>query len=1044
MDTSVQLLASLQDPPREFRPVSFWFLNHFLEETELRRQVAEQDEKGFGGVMCHARDGLRTAYLEWEWEEAMRIIVDECEKRGMLVWLYDENHYPSGIAGGKIPKRFPGRTMLSLVPVVEAKVGEGERFQVSGVRFQVPDHENGDENGPRGAPNRPPLSSPLSSTEFKYLLAAGTRTGRTVNLLPQVKDGALSWTNDLGEPALLLAMVERGYETNPVNHPGFSFYPDYLDEEVCRGFMEETHEWYAKRFGDKFGTVIKGIFTDNACAHFGRIRRCVPWSRDLGERFAAATGIPFMDVLAKLLYPLPGHREARLRFWRFFGDEFIRVFVGAIDDWCKAHELHSTGHYCLEDGMGEHVRQIGNYFDVMKHMNFTGVDQIGIKRHETLWGIDGGEPLTACIRNTASAALFYDSPQVLCESFGCCSGWSFDLGEMHRIGGHLAALGVDLFVPHGLYYSIAGTRKYECIPDHLHHPMWTYYREWTDLAGRLSMLTSGSDSLAEIAILYPVATLQAILALGSEEPPSASCRPSAAEGEANLHAVPDNQPGSDRGADAERVRDLYDGLLDQLSQQHVSYEAIPEDVLQTGRPIESGLAVPTRGGRSSCLFKAVVLPGVQVIEAGSLAALQGFAEQGGTVLCLGVVPTEVYDPASGRLSRLSAPFLGGAAVLAGAGLPPGEAVAEACAWLRARVPQPIEVAGTEGALSSRTFARDGLRYYLLHNSTSRTVTGVSLALRDGDEPVQVDLDKPDLQRVPWQSLGGAWQTNLELARSESRLFVCGLPEADALPAAASPVALTDPTRVTGPWAFSTDRDNVLVLRQGRLEQRGSRQICTYAFEVDTVPAHCRLLLDLEMTLPELNAGRYCNRLDVRLNGRELRDPRPGTYLDRYIREVDVADALREGSNELVVSVAASLREEGQRLWPPMLVGDFTVWRGAGIERIAAPVRELALGDWAAQGYADFAGEGLYRTTVQTPAGTDAWLDLGDLADACEVWIDGQCLGRRIAPPWRFAIPPASCGERGLEVRVINTPNNQFETQPRPAGLFGPVCLKVKR
>ena len=60
------------------------------EEDELRRQIAEQDEKGFGGVMCHGRDGLRTAYLEREWEEALRVILDECEKRGMIVWLYDE------------------------------------------------------------------------------------------------------------------------------------------------------------------------------------------------------------------------------------------------------------------------------------------------------------------------------------------------------------------------------------------------------------------------------------------------------------------------------------------------------------------------------------------------------------------------------------------------------------------------------------------------------------------------------------------------------------------------------------------------------------------------------------------------------------------------------------------------------------------------------------------------------------------------------------------------------------------------------------------
>ena len=1020
------LLHTLKDPPREFRPVSFWFLNHFLEENELRRQIAEQHEKGFGGVMCHARDGLRTPYLEWEWEEAMRIIVDECEKRAMLVWLYDENHYPSGIAGGKIPRRFPGRTMLSLVPVVETEVAAGGRFQVSDVRSQL--------------------------SSLKYLVAAGMKTGRAVNLLDLE-----SWTNDLDEPAIVLAMVERGYETNPVNHPDFSVYPDYLDEEVCRGFINETHDWYAARFGDKFGTLIRGIFTDNACAHFGHIRRSVPWSRDLGERFTAATGILFTEVLASLLHPLPGHREARLRFWRFFGDEFIRVFVGAINDWCKAHKLYSTGHYCLEDGMGEHVRQIGSYFEVMKNMNFSGVDQIGTKGPDaSLWGIDGGEPLTACIRNTASAALFYDSPQVLCESFGCCSGgWSFDLSEMRRIGGHLAALGVDLFVPHGLYYSIAGTRKYECAPDHLHHPMWTYYREWSDFAGRLSMLTSGADSLASIAVLYPVTTLQTTLALGAEETggkgKAHGCQsrptdgePVAGTSEANLHAALDGLPGSDRGSDAERVRNLYDGLLDQLSQRHVSYEIIPEDVVQTGCAGDGVLTVPTRGGRSSCRFSVIVLAGVQVLEMATLKRLEAFVKQGGTVLCVGDVPVEVYDPPSGRLTSLPPPFLGGKAVVVDSNLAPGEAVAEASDWLRLRNPQPIEVTGGEGTLISRAFVKNGVRYYLLHNSTCQPVAGVTLTLRDSDEPVRLDLDDPGLQRVSWQKQVGLWQTNLELAPGETRLFVCGLAGVDALPAAISPVVFGEPVPVTGPWAFSTDRDNVLMLRRGALEQRRSRQLCTYIFDVETVPARCRLLIDLEMTLSELIAGRYCNRLDIRLNGCELRNPQPGTYLDRYIRELEVAESLCEGRNELVIAIDGSIREDGHRLWAPMLVGAFSGWRDTGIDRIAAPIRELAFGDWTDQGFPDFAGEGRYRTMVAIPAGQVACLDLGDLANACEVWVDGQCLGRRIAPPWRFLIPAAPAVNRDVEIRVTNTPNNLFEGEPQPAGLLGPVTIGIGR
>jgi len=787
------MLQSLQDPPREYRPVAFWFLNHFLEPDELRRQISEMDEKGFGGVMCHARDGLRTSYLEQGWEDALRIVIDEAERRGMHVWLYDENHYPSGIAGGRISRRFPDRTMMSLVPLLEREIPPGGHVEIE-----------------------------LKEAPM-YLLAAPTRTaGKPLDLRDSVRQGRLDWRNSLDEPVLLLALVERGYDTNPGNHPDFSHYPDYLDEEVSRAFIEETHEWYARRFGDKFGSTIRGIFTDNACAHFGHVRRCVPWSRDLGRRFTQATGVPIEEVLPHLLHTLPGHREARLRFWRFFGDEFIRTFVGAINDWCKARNLCSTGHDCLEDGMAEHVRQIGSYFDVMRNQNLNAVDQIGIRNpQESLWFTGKGEPLTACIRNTASAALFYGSPRVMCEALGVCGGWNLDLREMRRISGHLAALGVDLFVPHGVYYSIAGTRKYECIPDHLHNPMWRYYREWSDYVARLSFLMADADSLAEVAVLYPVTTLQATIEL----------------------AASDAGPMRDHGAIAQRIGATCNGLLDALSQRHISYEIISEDILQRVQVTSNGaMLIPARDGRSQCRFRAIILPDVQILEARSLAALAEFVKSGGKVVWVGSEPTEVLDPATGRLSP---------ATLARCS---HQATAQAaCEHIRSHVPQPITVHGGEGALVSRAWRKDGCRCHFLHNSTDEAVPGVRVVLRDDAEPLRLDLDQPAWSRPAWTRQDGGWQATLDFGPAQSHLFVCGAARERLAPDLPAPAAPTHRLPIDGPWLFSTDRENVLVLRRGRFEQRQSVLRHTFEFEAEVRPESCRLLIDLNL-LP--TAGMY--------------------------------------------------------------------------------------------------------------------------------------------------------------------------------------------
>ena len=87
-------------PPKQYREVSFWSWNDELNPAELRRQIALMDQAGWGGFFMHARVGLVTPYLGQRWMECIRACVDEARQRGMGAWLYDEDKWPSGFAGG--------------------------------------------------------------------------------------------------------------------------------------------------------------------------------------------------------------------------------------------------------------------------------------------------------------------------------------------------------------------------------------------------------------------------------------------------------------------------------------------------------------------------------------------------------------------------------------------------------------------------------------------------------------------------------------------------------------------------------------------------------------------------------------------------------------------------------------------------------------------------------------------------------------------------------------------------------------------------------
>ena len=64
-------------------------------------------EKGIRSFVIHARVGLTVPYLSETWFDRCGLALDEAAGRGMKVWLYDEDNWPSGYAGGRVLARNP-------------------------------------------------------------------------------------------------------------------------------------------------------------------------------------------------------------------------------------------------------------------------------------------------------------------------------------------------------------------------------------------------------------------------------------------------------------------------------------------------------------------------------------------------------------------------------------------------------------------------------------------------------------------------------------------------------------------------------------------------------------------------------------------------------------------------------------------------------------------------------------------------------------------------------------------------------------------------
>jgi hypothetical protein len=99
----------------DYAPAPFWILNHRLERAEMARQIKLIKDSGSSGFFLHARDGMLTPYGSKEWFDCVKFAVDEAKKHGMKAWLYDEDAWPSGNAGGLITAQYPEVIAKTLV-----------------------------------------------------------------------------------------------------------------------------------------------------------------------------------------------------------------------------------------------------------------------------------------------------------------------------------------------------------------------------------------------------------------------------------------------------------------------------------------------------------------------------------------------------------------------------------------------------------------------------------------------------------------------------------------------------------------------------------------------------------------------------------------------------------------------------------------------------------------------------------------------------------------------------------------------------------------
>jgi len=127
-----------KNPTAEYRGTPFWAWNNLLTKEELCRQIDVFKEMGLGGFHMHVRTGLKNKYLSDEYMELVKACVEKAKGEDMLAWLYDEDRWPSGAAGGLVTcdEKYRARNL------VFTTVKQGEAFSAGNCS-----RSNGDRSG---------------------------------------------------------------------------------------------------------------------------------------------------------------------------------------------------------------------------------------------------------------------------------------------------------------------------------------------------------------------------------------------------------------------------------------------------------------------------------------------------------------------------------------------------------------------------------------------------------------------------------------------------------------------------------------------------------------------------------------------------------------------------------------------------------------------------------------------------------------------------------------------------------------------------------
>ncbi|MDO9338948.1 MAG: glycosyl hydrolase, partial [Bacteroidales bacterium] len=446
----VTLSSQFSEPPREYTTAPFFVWNAEITKEEIDNYLISFKNSGSSQVIIHPRPGLITEYLSENWFELFQYTVEKGKELGMDVWIYDENSYPSGFAGGHVPAEMP------------ESYNQGQGLKM--MKFET-----------------------LPDTCDKYYLFLKEENGNYTDI-------TASLPNEKGKTGKY-RLFSKTYYGKTDWYGGFS-YVDLLYPGVTQKFIEVTMTGYEKYLGTEFGKTVPGIFTDEPQINSpGGIR----WTPDLFDVFMKQWHYDLKTQLPSLYEEVGDWKKIRHNYTQTLLQLFIDRWAKPWYAYCEEKGLKFTGHYWEHEW--PNMRPGGDNMAMYAWHHVPAIDMLFNQWDDSTAKAQFGN--VRAVKELASSANQTGRQRKLSETYGG-SGWDLTFTDMKRNGDWEYALGVNLMNQHLTYFTLAGARKYDYPPSFdYHEPWWNNYKYLNNHYSRLSLALSAGRQINDILILEP-------------------------------------------------------------------------------------------------------------------------------------------------------------------------------------------------------------------------------------------------------------------------------------------------------------------------------------------------------------------------------------------------------------------------------------------------------------------------------------------------------------------------------------------------------------